>query len=51
MTEEKRSKVIGVRITQRQYEEIRQVIKDKYITPSCLGRILIEMFLRREVRI
>jgi hypothetical protein len=49
--EEKKERVIGVRVTQEQYCEIQRVIREKYITKSRLGRILFELFLRQEVSI
>ncbi len=49
--EEKKSRVIGVRVTQEQYSEIQRLSKLKYINGSCLGRILFELFLREEVSI
>lgn len=49
--EEKKDRVIGVRVTAEQYMQIKRVIKEKHISRSCLGRILFEMFLRQEVSI
>jgi hypothetical protein len=51
MKEEKRDKVIAVRVTPKQYAEVRELVKQKYITPSTLGRILIEKFIQEEVKI
>jgi hypothetical protein len=51
MEQEKKDKVIGVRLTDRQYNEVMKLAKEKYITASTLGRVLIEMYLRQEVQI
>lgn len=54
MTEQrevKKERVIGVRVTPEQYDEILREVRKKHITKSCLGRVLFEKFLREEVRI
>jgi len=49
MEKEKREKVIAVRLTERQYNQVKELVKEKYITASTLGRVLFEMYLRQEV--
>ena len=51
MEQEKKDKMIGVRLTDRQYEQVQKLVREKYITASTLGRVLIEMWLRQEVKI
>lgn len=51
MKEEKKDKIVAVRLTQRQYAMVKELVKEKYITVSTLGRVLIEMYLRQEVKI
>ena len=51
MKQEKKDKVIGVRLTDNQYKEVMKLVKEKYITASTLGRVLFEMYLREEVKI
>lgn len=51
MKTEKKEKVVGVRLTQAQYEQVMQLAKDRYLTASTLGRILFELYLRQEVTI
>jgi len=51
MEQEKKDKVIAVRVTPKQYAEVKELVKQKYITASTLGRVLIEMYLRQEVKI
>jgi hypothetical protein len=51
MKEEKRDKIVAVRLRPTQYAQVRELVKTKYLTPSTLGRILIEKFIQREVQI
>jgi len=47
----KKEKVIGVRVTAEQYELIQGLVQKRFITPSTLGRVLFEKFIREEVQI
>jgi len=51
MEQEKKDKVITVRVTPKQYEQLKELVKKRYITTSTLGRVLFEMYLRQEVKI
>jgi hypothetical protein len=51
MEHERKDKVIAVRVTPKQYAQVKELVKEKYITASTLGRVLIEMYLRQEVQI
>ena len=51
MEQEKKDKVIAVRVTPKQYAQVKKLATKKYITASTLGRVLIEMYLREEVKI
>jgi hypothetical protein len=35
-----------VRLTVRQYAQVKELVKQKYITVSTLGRVLIKLYLR-----
>ena len=47
----KKEKVIGVRLTPKQYQDINRIAGERYLTASTLGRLLFEMYLRHEVKI
>lgn len=51
MEVEKKEKVLGIRLTQNQFEKVQKAVKEKHITASTLARVLIEMYLRKEVHI
>ena len=51
MKTENRTAVIGVRLTPEQYKEFNRVAEERYLTASTLGRLLVEKYLRREIRI
>jgi hypothetical protein len=51
MKKEKKEKVVGVRLTPTQYTQLHKAAEGKHVTASTVGRVLIEMFLRQEVRI
>ena len=51
MKKEKKEKVIGVRLTPAQYEQLHKDAEVKHVTASTVGRVLIEMYLRQEVSI
>ena len=51
MAQEKKDKVIAVRVTPKQYAQVKEMVKEKYITASTLGRVLFELYLREEVKI
>jgi hypothetical protein len=51
MEQERKDKVITVRVTPRQYAQVKELVKEKYITASTLGRVLFELYLRQEVQI
>jgi hypothetical protein len=51
MEQERKDKVITVRVTPRQYAQVKELVKEKYITASTLGRVLFELYLRQEVHI
>ncbi len=51
MEEEKKVKVIAIRVTQEQFDGIKRAVKEKHINKSTLGRVLFELFLRQEVNI
>lgn len=51
MKKEKKEKVVGIRLTPRQYEDLHRNAEVKHITASTVGRVLIEMYLRQEVSI
>lgn len=51
MKAEKKERVIGVRLTPVQYQDINSIARERHITASTIGRLLFEMYLRREVKI
>ena len=51
MKKEKKEKVVGIRLTPTQYQQVHKIAEGKHITASTIGRVLIEMFLRQEVSI
>lgn len=51
MKQNKREKVVSIRLSSGEYEEIHRMAQDKYLTASTIGRILIEMFINKEVKI
>jgi len=51
MKQNKREKVVSVRLSSGEYEEIRRMAQDKYLTASAIGRILIEMYIKAEIKI
>lgn len=51
MKQNKKEKVVSVRLSNREYEEIHRMAQSRYLTAGAIGRILIEMFLRKEVKI
>jgi hypothetical protein len=51
MKTNKKEKVIGVRLTPVQYQDINRLAEERYLTASTLGRILFQMYLRNEITI
>lgn len=51
MKKEKKEKVIGVRLTPAQYEQVHRAAEVKHVTASTIGRVLFELYLRQEVSI
>jgi len=47
----RKEKVIGVRLTPAQYQDINRLAEERYLTASTLGRLLIQMYLRKEITI
>jgi len=47
----RKEKVIGVRLTPAQYQDINRLAEERYLTASTLGRLLIQMYLREEITI
>lgn len=48
---QRKEKVVGVRLTNSQYQDINHLAEARYLTASTLGRLLFEMFLRNEITI
>lgn len=46
-----KERVISIRVTPKQYQEVQEAVTQKHMSMSTLGRVLMEMFLRREVNI
>lgn len=51
MQKQKKEATIGVRLTPQQYEEFNLIASARYLTASTLGRLLFEMYMRKEVLI
>ena len=51
MKTDKKEKVIGVRLTAAQYENINRLAEERYLTVSKLGSLLFEKYLRSEIKI
>ncbi len=51
MKAQKKEKVVGVRLTPVQYQDINRIAGERYITASTLGRLLFEKYLRNEITI
>ncbi len=51
MKKEKKAATIGVRLTPAQYKQFNHLAEEMYLTGSSLGRILFEMYLRKEITI
>jgi hypothetical protein len=51
MKTEKKERVIGVRLTPMQYEDINRLAGERHISASVLGRLLFEKYLRKEIQI
>lgn len=46
-----KEKVVSVRLSKGEYEAIRRMAQDKYLTASAIARILIQMLINKEVKI
>lgn len=51
MKEEVRDKVVGVRLTPEYHQKLLEKSKKIFLTPSKIGQVLIEKFLRGEIDI
>lgn len=46
-----KEKVISIRVTPKQYEEVQAAVTQRHMSMSTLGRVLLSMFLHKEVEI
>ncbi len=46
-----KEKVISIRVTPQQYEEVQEAVSQRHMSMSTLGRVLLTLFLRQEVNI
>jgi hypothetical protein len=51
MKAQKKERVIGIRLTPLQYQDINRLAGERYLTASTLGRLLFEKYLKNEIRI